>query len=126
MKNMKFHTPTSISISGTTGAGKTQWLMKLLIHKQDLFSTVPEKILYCYGAWQPLFEKMEKELTNIEFTEGLPTPELIKEYSDLEQGSLIILDDLLEQVNSNNEVQNLFTKGSHHKNITLINITQNI
>ena len=38
---------------------------------------------------------------------------------------LIILDDLLDVVDSK-EVCNLFTKGSHHRNISVILITQNL
>jgi hypothetical protein len=39
--------------------------------------------------------------------------------------SLVILDDLLNQVYSK-EVCDLFTKGSHHRNISVILLTQNI
>ena len=42
------------------------------------------------------------------------------------QACLFILDDLLNDVYSSRQVCDLFTKGSHHRNISVILITQNI
>ena len=53
-----FITPTTMIISGATGSGKTTWLKKLLSHP-DMFSTKPDRIIYCYGTWQDTFEDMD-------------------------------------------------------------------
>ena len=72
-----FHSPASIAVSGVSGSGKTTVLFKILEHKDELFTVKPEKIMYCYGVWQSLFEQKEKEL-DINFHEGLPSEEEIK------------------------------------------------
>ena len=117
-----FHAPTTISISGTTGSGKTTLLFEILKHKGKLFSIPPNKIMYCYGVWQNAFEDMEKE---IDFHHGIPNEKDIEAFADGKQ-NIIILDDLMDEVVANSQVQHLFTRGSHHKNLTIIYINQNM
>ena len=116
-----FCAPTTISISGCTGSGKTTWIKRLLEHKDELFSIKPTKVLYCYAIWQPLFLEMK----GIQFHEGLPSSEEVENFTD---GShvLIVLDDLMDSVIQDVQIQRLFTLGSHHKNITVLFINQNL
>ena len=64
-----------------------------------MFSSPPEKGLYCYGIYQPLFEEME---------------------------NLVILDDLMECVTSSSNMENLFVKGVHHLHLSVLYINQNL
>jgi adenylate kinase family enzyme len=122
-----FEAPTTMSISGTTGSGKTTWLKKLLEHNEVLFpNTDTHKILYCYGVWQELFYNMEKTIPNLIFQEGLPSSEIIEEITKTKKHNIIILDDLMMEVVNNSEVELLFSRGSHHKNLTIIYINQNM
>jgi hypothetical protein len=41
-------------------------------------SNPPKVINYCFGAWQPLFEQMEREFPFITFHKGLPGEEMLK------------------------------------------------
>ncbi|XP_036147283.1 uncharacterized protein LOC118647134 [Monomorium pharaonis] len=60
----------------------------------------------------------------IEFREGLPRPE---DYSnDPLIPKLIIIDDLMRESSSSDVIVDLFTKGSHHKNLSVILISQNL
>lgn len=117
-----FHSPATIAISGTTGSGKTTLLFKILDNKNELFSIAPKKILYCYGVWQNAFENKEHY---IDFHEGLPDESKINDFADGDH-HIIILDDLMDQVIKNDRVQHLFTRGSHHKNLTVFYINQNM
>ena len=122
-----FEAPSTFSISGTTGSGKTTWLCKLLEHKDTLFpGVVTHKILYCYGVWQDLFNKIETIIPNIFFNQGLPSSKTIDELTEMKQHNIIILDDLMMEVVKNEEIELLFTRGSHHKNLTIIFINQNM
>jgi hypothetical protein len=119
--------PTTISISGTTGSGKTTWLKKLLEQHDILFPySSTHKILYCYGVFQDLFYEMEKSIANIVFHEGLPSAETIEDITKNKKHNIIILDDLMMEVVKNSDMELLFSRGSHHKNLTVIYVNQNM
>ena len=42
------------------------------------------------------------------------------------QRNLIVIDDQMIEVGSDNRIVNLFTKGSHHRNLSVIYIVQNV
>ena len=67
---------------------------------------------------------MEKNL-DIEFVQGMPQPEKIK---DIFNGHhyLICLDDLQHEVSNSKEVERLFTQLSHHSNLSVIYLNQNL
>jgi len=122
-----FEGPSTFSISGTTGSGKTTWLKKLLLAKDELFpENPPQKILYCYGIWQSLFDEMEANITNIIFHKGLPTSQQIDKITQNNAHNIVILDDLMQDVVKNPEIEILFTRGAHHKKISVIYLNQNM
>ena len=123
MTTLPFITPFTASGSGATGSGKTTWLYKLLQHP-DMFDKPFHKILYCYGVWQKLYDDMEQKLY-IEFHEGLASSDKIDEFADGKH-NLIILDDLASDVSNSSEAEQLYTRGSHHKNLSVIYINQNL
>ena len=66
----------------------------------------------------------ETKKSRIEFREGLPRPE---DYSsDPFSPKLVIIDDLMRESSSCDAIVDLFTKGSHHKNLSVILISQNL
>ena len=114
-----------MSITGTTGSGKTTWLYRLLQNKDSMFSNPPTSILYCYGAWQPLFNDMESAL-DIDFHKGVPTEKYLSDFSNPEESKLVVLDDLMGEIANDQSIQDLFSKGSHHLNLTVIWLSQNL
>ena len=117
---------TSIAVSGSTMSGKTYWTFRLLREKETMFTSPPEKVLYCYGLYQPLFETMEKELTFVTFHQGLPSEDTLKELASPNHCNLVILDDLMADVTSSSEMENLFVKGVHHLHLSVLYINQNL
>ena len=109
-------------MSGVTQSGKTTWITRFLKHRNVLLDPPPKKIMYCYGVWQPAFETMK---TYVTFHKDLPLESTISKFAD---GShcMIILDDLMDAVVKSQEVQRLFVRGSHHLNITLVYVNQNL
>jgi len=116
-----FVTPTTMCVSGGTGSGKTTWVRRML--KDNMFNT--DQIMYCYGVHQPVYDDMKSEINGIKFAEGLPFEE-IQAFSDLPGHKVIVLDDLMSRVVAHPEAELLFTQGSHHKNLTVVFITQNL
>ena len=104
------HSPANVILSGITGAGKTHWIKRLLL-QPDMFRIRPERIIFCYSIWQDSYNDMH----GIEFRKGLDIPK------DLDgKHTVIILDDLMSDVMKSREAEDLFTKGSHHLNLTVI------
>ena len=60
--------------------------------------------------------------SNIEFYEG------IYDITNLNSqfNNLLILDDLMREASGNEQILDMFTKGSHHKNTSVMLLTQNI
>lgn len=116
-----FYCPSNIVISGPTSSGKSTFLKRLIHFRDIMFSKSFARILYCYGTWQPLFNDMY----NVEFISGLPE-NLENINSDTrESHMLLILDDLMVDVSKSDSIQTLFSRGSHHNNVTVIYVNQN-
>jgi hypothetical protein len=89
-----------------------------------MFNPSVDKVMYCYGVWQSLFEDMETQL-NINFHKGLPNEETVDSFVSRNH-NIIILDDLMDECVESKGVQNMFTRGCHHKNLTILYLNQNM
>ncbi len=112
-----FRHPFTCLVSGPTQCGKTTFTLRLLENIEQLVTPVPTRILWCKGEDQPL-EVPE----NVELHDGL---QIIEEI-DGSEPTLLILDDLMQEAGNETEVVNLFTKGSHHRNLSVIMLIQNM
>jgi hypothetical protein len=65
-------------------------------------------------------------MPGIEFNQGIPDDIDNADYLDVSQRNLIVLDDLMAQSGKDKRIADLFTKGSHHRNLSIIYIVQNI
>jgi len=81
-----------------------------------MIEPAPSKVVYCYGEFQELFHQYPR----VTFHRGLPD----NDDFDGREPTLLIIDDLMQE--SNEGVANLFTKGSHHRNISVIFLAQNL
>ena len=120
--SFQFRTPSSVLIVGPSGSGKTVFTTRLLTDNVDLFATRPPKIHYCYGSWQKSFETLKK--AGVTFSAGVPTEEeLDKRFP---RGGLLVMDDLMTEGNNDKTVLDIFTKHSHHRNITVLYLCQDM
>ena len=69
MSEVKFQHPFTMIVTGPTGCGKTQWVKDLL--GADMIEPAPQRIVFFYKRWQPLYDEM-KCLGPIEFYNELP------------------------------------------------------
>lgn len=108
--------PFTCLISGPTGCGKTQFTIRLIQHAKSVIEPPPDKILWCYGVYQKAFDKLQ----NVDFHEGIPDIATF----DGSQKTLLILDDLMHE--TDDRVTKIFTKISHHMDVSVLYLTQNI
>ena len=124
-EDLTFKHPFTAIIAGMTGSGKTVLLRRILRDHRSTISridTTPIKVLWAYGAWQGLYDQPIGEGVNVTYVDGLPTEEDL----DIHHPKIIVIDDLMTELGGNKNLANLFTKGSHHRNISVIFIVQNI
>ena len=114
--DVRFKHPFTCMIAGPTGSGKSVFTFKLISEAVDQITPSPQKIIYCYGEYQSMFA----DYPQVTFHEGLPD----NSEFDGRQRTLLILDDLMSEAGDG--VSNIFTKISHHRNLSVIFLTQNL
>ena len=120
-----FQARSPMMIIGPTNCGKTYWINHLLTN--DMFTQPVASILYCYSMYQEYFNTMREDPSipcPIRFQEGLPMQQEIDNMYD-KCFHITVLDDLMEKIVKSADMQELFTKYCHHKNITAIMVSQN-
>jgi hypothetical protein len=115
--DLRLKHPFTAVVAGPTSCGKSVFVEKLIRKTTEVVNTHFSDILWCYSKWHPNFKDIEQKVI---FQQGLE--ELDRE--DCSTPRLIVIDDLMKECNS--EVVDLFTRGSHHTNVSVIYITQNI
>ena len=98
--------------------------MKML--QQGKIKPKPERIVVLYKRWQPLYTEMKKTIPNIEFIQGVPAGLDNDNFFDVNKNNVVLLDDLLSTTANDPKIADLYTEGSHHRNLSVINLTQNL
>ena len=121
---MAFKHPFSMVVSGPSGSGKSVWTKKLLL--SSLIQPSPERIIWCFGQWQPLYDSIRRKIPRIEFVNGIPGHLNNQLYIDVSKRNVLVFDDLMTEAKCDQRIADLFTKGSHHRNISVVYLTQNL
>ena len=116
--------PFTCCVCGPTGYGKTLFVKRFLDYLPEVCDARFDRVLFYYAEWEDAYRwDFKPNGAPIKFREGLP--QLADYSSDNEKRKLLILDDLMRE-SSSDVILDLFTKGSHHKNIIVIFVTQNV
>ena len=108
--------PFTCIINAPSGGGKTIFALKLIENARRIINHPPSRVVWHYGIYQKIFDTVP----DVEFKEGLPNINDFDGRSDV----LIIIDDLMAQINST--ISEIFTRGSHHLNLSVCFLTQNL
>jgi len=120
--DLKFRHPFSCIVNGPSGSGKSSFVIRF-VQNLDYLCTEPTfagGIVWCYDEKSAVPSRHQLP-ANVRYNDG------VSEDFGSENGEpcLVILDDLLTDAYSK-QVCELFTQGRHHRNISVILITQNL
>lgn len=121
---LKLQSPCSIIVAAPSKSGKTYLVKQILEKANGIFQKPVSFIYYHYAIWQPMFTTMENEIKHIKFRKGIPNESDFEELSG--EHTICVIDDLMDQASESMFMQSLFTLGSHHMNLTVIYIVQNL
>lgn len=109
--------PFSAIVAGPSGSGKSVFVVNFIENLEAMCITKFDNIYWHYSEWLP---EVKNNKSRIIFKEGLPNITEI----NTNKPNLIIIDDLMRE--SDGRVADLFTRGCHHRNLSVFYITQNI
>ena len=143
---LPFNHPFVMTITGPTQCGKTMWINKLIENIDVMIVPTPDKALFLYTTFQPIYDEMKKnvakknetsslkEIKFINCNNGIPTvADLRKNFG---YQTLLILDDLMinaaNATNSGSAAENMknlnnfVCRDSHHHDMSVIFVCQDI
>jgi hypothetical protein len=115
--------PFSAIVAGPSGCGKSNFVTSFIRQARDMCDAEFSRVVWHYAEWQPLYGEGD----GIEYREGLPQP---ADYEADARPKLLVIDDLMRESSNGGGgggvVVDLFTKGCHHKNMSVFLVTQNL
>ena len=111
----RFQAPFLSVFSGCTSCGKSVLAAKIIKNRSTVINGIFDDIFWYYSIWQPLYDTLKDDVT---FIKGVP--------EEIPNNTLIVVDDLILDPGVGKRLASVFTRESHHRNISLIFITQNI
>jgi len=118
-KNSYFRHPFTSIVAGVTQSGKTELVKKLINNRNTMINPSPRKIIFSYSEPQEGYTNVFGD-RNVQSVKGL-------EFDlDESEPTLIIIDDQMTESMKDSKIQELFIKGVHHKNVSVILLNQNL
>ena len=117
--DFRLHCDRTMCVAGPSQSGKTSFVLKLLDHRNEIFSCSTNRVLWCYGIYQA---KLNAMLQN----KGFILHSNIIDVKDIQPYDIVVLDDLIYESKNSGEVTAMFTRAAHHKPCFIIFIMQNL
>jgi hypothetical protein len=135
--------PFTAIVVGPTGCGKTRLAAEIVKNSSVTICPPPEKIVWCYSELQPTLHRELAENVSLgvdlHFCKGIPDWNRLFPHEDHMLNSLVVIDDFMTEVGDNKRqtraqaaaagaanIVSLFTKGSHHRNLSVLFLCQNL
>ena len=121
---VKIQCPARIQCSGPTMIGKSEFILKIVKFRNEIFSTNMTRIMYflpphSMHTRRQYLTEMKTFFPQLEVYEGLPKLMELALHHEREP-CLVILEDLADEILNSGEMLSLFFKESHHMNITVL------
>lgn len=130
-----FKHPFTAIVSGSTGSGKTEWMMRLLRNLDALCGVGRIRaVLYCYGELNERVLELQTltsghaESGAITFAihAGTPSEEFVQTAAArCDSRLLLVLDDLMVGIRQS-LLDTVFTRGSHNWGVSVVLVTQHL
>ena len=117
--DFRLHCDRTMCVAGPSFSGKTTFVRNLLDHRNVIFSSRTNRIIWCYGIYQPT-------LNPILASKGYHLHAGVIDISKIQPYDIVVLDDLLQESNTSKDVTSMFTRAAHHKPCFIIFIMQNL
>jgi len=123
-EDVQLRAPFTMILAGPSRCGKTTFVHKLLKNKQFVVRKPPQKVIYFFNQWQPALVQMRRENLVHTFISRLPTLQDVRSLLTPSDNGLIVIDDFMKDANS--DLGYIFTALSHHHNVSVIFLSQNL
>ena len=114
--DVRWKHPFTAVIAGPSQSGKSSFVFRFITAIDRMMVPAPQEIQYCFSEYQSVFD----EHKNVKFIEGLPD---VSQF-DGRRSTLLIIDDLMSETNDG--IEKIFTKISHHRNVSIMYLSQNL
>jgi len=128
--------PFTCVIVGPTGCGKSQLAVDIIKNIKKTIYPCPTKIVWCYSEPQPSLQRhLEHCISSVDgvqiaFHKGMPDWNKMFPVQESTHPSLVVIDDFMTEVGDKKtaaeDIVNLFAKGSHHRNLSVLFLCQNM
>ena len=86
--DFRLHCDRTLIIAGPSQSGKTSFVLKLLHHRNEIFRCKINRIVWCYGIYQP-------KLNSLLQSKGFILHSNIIDVNNIEPYDIVVLDDLI-------------------------------
>jgi len=123
VEDLRFQHPCALLVSGTTGAGKSNFV-KNIIERRGIKGRI--NTIYYFMPKMETLDITPNPGQKIYYFPGLPTEKWVRDtFHESTHDSLVIIDDQWSAAIESEVVSNLTTFGRRHDGISIIMITQN-
>lgn len=122
--NLRFIKGATHLVVGPSGSGKTFRTCDILRLKNQIIEDGErvKNVVFCYAAWQPIYDSLKREGVVTRFVQKNPTSDefvkLVKDYAD-KGGSIVVIDDFMSQI-TQDMVDIVTVQSRHHNTSTFI------
>lgn len=131
MEYIAFKHPFTCLISGPTGSGKTYLLRRILASFKDSFTPNMNalNVLWIHGQVQhihmiPIGPGVKTRYIHFNGESKSKLQTIVENEISIEKPDVIVVDDLMGQLKADKFLEDLFTKKSHHLNISVFLLVQ--
>lgn len=116
--DMRLINSSTMIVAGPTQAGKTTFVKSLLENAHWILKNgIGSGKIYWVCSEKPIDDNYNP---TYDYIEGVPD-----DFDFVDKNSVVVIDDLMQEVKESVAITSLFTKVSHHKKVFVVYITQN-